>query len=70
MAVALVTGSSTGIGLATTLDLAGHGYKVYASLRNPDGAAELKAAVADPALDLHLIQLDVTDPAAVSSRGP
>ena len=35
MQVALVTGSSTGIGLATSLHLARNGYEVFATMRNP-----------------------------------
>ena len=41
MATVLITGTSSGIGLATALDLARAGHKVYATMRNPAGAPEL-----------------------------
>ena len=68
MAIALVTGSSTGIGLATVLDLGRHGYKVYASMRNPDTAADLRTTAKGEELDIHVVQLDVTDSDAVTQR--
>lgn len=68
MATALVTGSSTGIGLATVLDLGRHGYKVYASMRNPDAADELRATITEEQLDIHVVQLDVDASDAVSQR--
>ena len=52
MTVALITGSSTGIGLATALQLARNGYTVYASMRQPDKATELQATVQAEGLDL------------------
>jgi NAD(P)-dependent dehydrogenase (short-subunit alcohol dehydrogenase family) len=45
MAIALVTGASSGIGLATGATLARGGYKVTATMRNLDGAAELQKIV-------------------------
>ena len=68
MAVALITGSSTGIGLATALHLARNDYTVYASMRQPDKATELQATVKAEDLDLHTVQLDVDDDASVSER--
>jgi NAD(P)-dependent dehydrogenase (short-subunit alcohol dehydrogenase family) len=41
MAVALVTGSSSGIGLATAVTLARGGHQVIATMRNLDSAGEL-----------------------------
>lgn len=68
MTVALITGSSTGIGLATALHLARNGYTVYASMRQPAQATELQATVKAEGLDLHTVQLDVDDDASVSER--
>jgi len=66
MAVVLITGTSTGIGLATALQFARSGNKVYATMRNPEtGSAALKAAAAAEKLKLNIMQLDVTDPASV-----
>ncbi len=66
MAVVLITGTSSGIGLATALQFARSGNKVYATMRNPDtGAGALKSAAAAEGLKLHIAQLDVVDPASV-----
>ncbi|SPE35674.1 hypothetical protein SBA6_480029 [Candidatus Sulfopaludibacter sp. SbA6] len=35
MPTALITGSSTGIGLETALHFAGQGYRVFTGVRNP-----------------------------------
>ena len=42
MAIALVTGTSSGIGLATAVMLARGGHKVIATMRNVDGGDELR----------------------------
>ena len=68
MTVALITGTSTGIGLATALHLARNGYNVYASMRNLDGSAELRATAEKDGLDIHTVQLDVDDSQAVKER--
>ena len=57
--VAVVTGSSSGIGLATALELARKGYFTYATVRNP-AKAEIIAQVAK-GLPVAVVQLDVTD---------
>ena len=60
--VALVTGTSTGIGEATGLHLARNGYRVFASMRDT-GAGEQMAKTADSEnLALTLLQQDVCDP--------
>jgi NAD(P)-dependent dehydrogenase (short-subunit alcohol dehydrogenase family) len=61
MAVILVTGSSTGIGQETALHLARNGHQVFAGLRSPDTATELKARIAAEALPVEIVQLDITD---------
>ena len=66
MAVVLITGTSSGIGLATALQFARAGDNVYATMRNPrTGSAALTAAAKAEGLKLHIAQLDVTDPASV-----
>ena len=60
MTVALVTGTSTGIGFATALCLARHGHTVVATMRNLAKAAPLEAAARAEGLPLVLRELDVT----------
>jgi NAD(P)-dependent dehydrogenase (short-subunit alcohol dehydrogenase family) len=65
MAVVLVTGSSSGIGLATALHFVQLGHEVYAGVRTPSTATELSAA-AERERGLHVVTLDVDDGAAVT----
>ena len=46
MPVVLITGSSTGIGLATALHFARRGHDVHAGVRNLATAGELTQAIA------------------------
>ena len=63
MLVTLITGTSTGIGQATALYLARHGYRVFASMRNPtQGASALTEVAHAERLPLEVLQLDVDDP--------
>src|SRR5258706_2044636 len=55
---ALITGTSTGIGLETALLFARRGFRVYAAARNPAASEGLQRAVAD-GLSLTPIALDV-----------
>jgi NAD(P)-dependent dehydrogenase (short-subunit alcohol dehydrogenase family) len=66
MANILITGSSTGIGLSTALRFARAGHKVYASLRNPEGAPELQDAIAQ-GLPITAIKIDVNSDDSVTS---
>ena len=43
--VAVITGSSNGIGLETALILARNGYTTYATMRSPHKGTSIKAAV-------------------------
>lgn len=77
MEIAVVTGTSTGIGLATCLHLARNGYRVFAGMRNLSKAEGLRAAAREGNLPIEVIQLDVTDVtslanafALVRSHGP
>ena len=63
--VAIVTGSSSGIGYATSLMLARNGFYTYASARNINKSANLQSIVDSEMLPLKLIQLDVTDDRSV-----
>ncbi len=57
--VALVTGSSSGIGLETALALARDGYHTFASMRDIGKAAELEQAAKKENLSIDVIELDV-----------
>lgn len=66
MKIAVVTGTSTGIGLTTSLHLARNGYKVFAGMRNLAKADVLRAAVLDESLAVDVIQLDICDSQSVT----
>ncbi len=77
MKIAVVTGTSTGIGLATSLHLARHGYRVFAGMRNLGKADPLRKTAAEAGLPVDVIALDVTSGAsvdeavrAVTAHGP
>ncbi len=60
MAIAVVTGTSTGIGLATAVTLARAGHMVYATMRNPGtGGDEIRTIAEREHLPLHILALDV-----------
>jgi NAD(P)-dependent dehydrogenase (short-subunit alcohol dehydrogenase family) len=63
--VAIVTGSSSGIGYATSLLLARKGFYTYASARNIDKSANLQSIAEAERLSLKLVRLDVTDDSSV-----
>ncbi|GCD93151.1 SDR family oxidoreductase [Embleya hyalina] len=59
--VALVTGTSSGIGLHTAVGLAARGIRVVATMRDIAKADPLRAECADQSVDLTVRGLDVTD---------
>jgi NAD(P)-dependent dehydrogenase (short-subunit alcohol dehydrogenase family) len=61
MDVALVTGSSTGIGESTALHLARNNFHVFATMRNPDAGTALLEAAKSEGLRLEVLALDVND---------
>jgi len=65
MAVALITGTSTGIGLATALHFGREGHDVWAGVRNPAAATDLWAAIDTERLPVRLVALDVDDAGSV-----
>ncbi len=67
MSVILVTGSSTGIGQETALHMARRGHDVYAAVRSPDTAVELKEKIAQEKLPVNVVRLDLVDPASIRS---
>jgi NAD(P)-dependent dehydrogenase (short-subunit alcohol dehydrogenase family) len=64
--VAVVTGSSSGIGYETSLALAREGFRTYATMRNLEKGSGIKSVSDKENLPLKLMQLDVTDDASVS----
>jgi len=56
----LITGASTGLGLATAVYLAEQGFKVYASMRDLGKRTALDEAAAHRGVQLHVLQLDIT----------
>jgi len=66
MAIALVTGTSSGIGLATAVTLARSGHTVIATMRNLDGAGELRNIASAEKLPVTVTALNVDDDASVS----
>jgi NAD(P)-dependent dehydrogenase (short-subunit alcohol dehydrogenase family) len=65
--VAVVTGSSSGIGLQTSLSLARDGFLTYATMRTPEKDAVIKTTVDKENLPVKVVQLDVTDDDSVKA---
>jgi len=66
MAVVLITGCSSGIGKYSALEMARRGHRVFASMRNLEGAGFIRADARKAQLALEILQLDVTDPGSVT----
>ncbi len=60
--VILLTGCSTGIGLAATKRLARRGHTVYATARRPDSIDQLRQWAAGAGDNVRVARLDVTEP--------
>jgi NAD(P)-dependent dehydrogenase (short-subunit alcohol dehydrogenase family) len=65
--VAIVTGSSSGIGFETSLTLARNGFYTYATMRNIRKSVSIKRMANKEALPLEVIQLDVNDDLSVKN---
>lgn len=63
--IALVTGTNSGIGLATSVELAKAGHTVVATMRDMAKSDALTAAATTAGVDVEVAALDVTDPAAI-----
>jgi NAD(P)-dependent dehydrogenase (short-subunit alcohol dehydrogenase family) len=55
----IITGTSKGIGLETALAFGRAGYKVFATMRNPDGAAAFKQQIKEESLPITIAAMDV-----------
>ena len=65
--VALVTGSSSGIGFETALSLARENYFTFASMRNTSKADKIKEIAKKENLNLEVIELDVDNEDSIKS---
>jgi NAD(P)-dependent dehydrogenase (short-subunit alcohol dehydrogenase family) len=65
--VAVVTGSSTGIGFETSLVLARNNFHTYATMRNLEKGTKMRDILETESLPIKIIQLDVTSDASVSN---
>jgi len=67
MANVLITGTSTGIGLATALRLGRAGHNVYATMRNPSRAPELETKAREEKLPIKISVMDVDSDSSVKA---
>ena len=67
LSVAVVTGSSSGIGLAASLALAKNGYLTYATMRNLAKQDSIQSVAEKEHLPVRTVQLDVTDENSVQN---
>jgi NAD(P)-dependent dehydrogenase (short-subunit alcohol dehydrogenase family) len=65
--VAVVTGSSTGIGYEISLILARNGFLTYATMRNLNKCENIKSVATKENLPIRIKQLDVTDDVSVTN---
>jgi NAD(P)-dependent dehydrogenase (short-subunit alcohol dehydrogenase family) len=67
--VAIITGSTSGIGLQTSLLLARNGFDIYAGVRNLEKSKFIEDIARDENLSLQLLQLDVDSESVSNSIG-
>jgi NAD(P)-dependent dehydrogenase (short-subunit alcohol dehydrogenase family) len=67
MGTVVVTGTSSGIGLATALHFAGGGHRVFATMRDVQRAGPLVAAAEDAGVSVEVRPLDVDDADSVTA---
>ena len=65
--VAVVTGSSRGIGFETSLTLARNGFLTYATMRNLQKEKNISLISDKERITLKTLQLDVTDSTSVNN---
>src|SRR3989454_7189009 len=65
MSVILITGTSSGIGLATAVHFARKRHDVYAAVRNPTTAGALAEAMVKEPLPITRVTIDVDDASSV-----
>ena len=65
--VAIVTGTSSGIGFETSLALAREGYFTYATMRDTAKSEKIKEIAQKENLKINVLELDVDDEKSVKS---
>lgn len=65
--VAVVTGSSSGIGYETSLTLARIGFLTYTTMRNLNKSENIKSVATKENLPIRITQLDVTDSVSINN---
>ena len=65
--VAVITGSSSGIGFETSLTLARNGFLTYATMRSLEKGATIKTVAEKEKLPIKVVQLDVTKDKSVDN---
>lgn len=65
--VAIVTGSSSGIGYETSLALARNGFYTFATVRNPKKADKILQVAKKENLNIEIIELDVDDEKSINA---
>ena len=63
--IAIVTGSSSGLGFETAVLLAKNGFYTYASMRNLEKSRDIEQIASKEMLSLQVVQLDVNDDMSV-----
>ena len=64
--IAVVTGSSSGIGLETSLLLAKNGFRTFATVRNPEKAKSIRNISNKGELPIQVVELDVNSDKSVN----
>lgn len=59
MKTVIITGANRGIGLQTAITFARAGYKVFATMRNPDNASVLHQKIKEESLNISIATMDV-----------
>jgi NAD(P)-dependent dehydrogenase (short-subunit alcohol dehydrogenase family) len=65
MKTVLITGASSGIGLASAIAAARAGFTTVATVRRPDGDLALREAAETAGVSVDVLSLELTDPASI-----
>ena len=67
MSKVLITGTSSGIGLATAIALGRSGHTVVATMRNPDRGSALREVIQKERLPITILKMDVDSDQSVNA---